>query len=147
MKILFVLLAILAGSLIGMQGPINSSLGSKIGLIEAALFNFLVGGLVLAINVAVWGKGSIFLAKEAAWWQLTGGLLGATFVFSSIFIIPKLGAAVTMLSVIAGQMTISLIADHFGLFGLRQMPINYYRLSGVVLLFCSLYFIFKGTAR
>ncbi|MDQ0285383.1 transporter family-2 protein [Desulfofundulus luciae] len=143
----FLMLALLAGIFSGMQGPINGGLGSKIGALEAALFNFLTGTFLLAVIVISGGKGNLLLVREAPWWQLTGGLLGAGYVFLMLFTIPRLGAAMALLALITGQMAMGMIADSLGLFGLEQIPVNFYRLAGLILLICSLLLIYKGTGK
>jgi transporter family-2 protein len=80
------------------------------------------------------GKGSLRAAASASWWELTGGLLGAFFVTLTIVMVPRLGTAAVMAAVIAGQLTSGAILDHFGAFGLRQIPLTPVRALGVLLL-------------
>ena len=47
---------------------------------------------------------------------------------------PRLGVALTFVLVVAGQMMVSLIVDHYGLLGLPVKHINWQRLVGVALL-------------
>jgi len=63
----------------------------------------------------------------------TGGLLGATFVFTSLFIAPKLGAAVYVSTGVAGTMISSLILDHYGLIGFKPVAVTPVRALGAVL--------------
>lgn len=68
-----------------------------------------------------------------------GGLLGAASVFVIVWVVPKIGVTSVLISVIAGQILIGLIIDHFGLFGSRSIPIDYKKSVAILLLFTSLY--------
>ena len=72
-------------------------------------------------------------------WQLFGGLLGAFYVIVTILIVPKLGVAPTLIAVIAGQILLGAIIDHFGLFGGEVKPIDFKKSAAIILLFFSLY--------
>nr|WP_245449186.1 DMT family transporter [Ensifer sp. NM-2] len=47
---------------------------------------------------------------------------------------PKLGAASFIVAVIAGQMAVSVVIDHFGLMGFPEKPVSLARLVGVALI-------------
>jgi transporter family-2 protein len=49
-------------------------------------------------------------------------------------VVPKIGAAVMIASVITGQMTAALIIDHIGLLGIPKNPVDLYRIGGLVCL-------------
>ena len=61
-------------------------------------------------------------------------LLGATFVTSSIVLAPRLGAAVLIATVVAGQMVGSLFVDHYGAVGYPQHAVSVSRVVGVALI-------------
>ena len=72
--------------------------------------------------------------KGAPWWQLTGGLIGATFVYLTVVVVPELGAGGLLAALVAGQLAGGLAIDHFGLFGLQAVSISAPRVIGLVLL-------------
>lgn len=72
-----------------------------------------------------------------------GGLLGAVFVGSSIYFIPRLGATTMIAAFITGQLVMSVVIDHFGLFSLSSYPVTFTRLLGVFLLFAGLFLVIK----
>jgi transporter family-2 protein len=75
-----------------------------------------------------------------------GGVLGALFVGSSVFFIPKMGATSMIAAYITGQLIGSVLMDHFGLFGLSVFPITLTRLAGLFLLFVGLFLVIKKSA-
>jgi bacterial/archaeal transporter family-2 protein len=131
-----VLLGVAAGCLVGMQAPVNSRLGKSIGSIQAASFSFLVGTVVLlAIAAFVHGGwGNIAHVGRAPGWALIGGLLGAVYVSVALVAVRTLGAGGLTAVVIAGQLTISVVIDRFGLLGISKTPIGAQRIVGLGLL-------------
>lgn len=139
MKLLLPLLAVLSGAAIAIQGQINGGLGKKIGVFEASFVSFGIGTLALFFMVMFFGSGDVLAVLKVPKWQLIGGLLGVFFVVVSVFVVPKIGVATTVMAVIAGQVIIGAIIDHFGLFGGQRIPIDAKKTTAIVLLFISLY--------
>ncbi|MCM3616601.1 DMT family transporter [Sutcliffiella horikoshii] len=144
-KIWFVVLALFGGILGGIQAPINSQLGRKIGSIEASFISFFIGTVFLLLLTTFFGKGNLLQVTSVPKWQLVGGFLGACFVTFVIIAVPKVGVALTIISVIVGQMIISLVIDHFGLFGTGKIAMNSQRIIGIILMLVALIFIYRGT--
>ncbi|MBD5654315.1 MAG: DMT family transporter, partial [Candidatus Eremiobacteraeota bacterium] len=80
---------------------------------------------------------------RAPWWAWTGGLLGAYFIFSTIVVVPRLGAAFAFALIVAGQMAASIAIDQFGLFGLPQTTASPARLAGAALLVAGVLLVRK----
>ena len=62
---------------------------------------------------------------------------------ATVILVPKLGAALTFALIIAGQMVISVILDHFGLIGLPVKVLSAGRVIGIVLLVVGVVLIRK----
>ncbi|KXG10782.1 hypothetical protein AT864_01373 [Anoxybacillus sp. P3H1B] len=146
MKWLYILLSLVGGMLAGLQAPINGSLGKKIGSLEGAFTSFFVGTLFLTFVALFFGKGQLVQLLQVPKWNLLGGLLGAVFVTITIISVPKVGAAAAILAAIVGQLVISMVIDHFGLFGVPKIPMNMNRLFGLLFMLAALFFIYRGNA-
>lgn len=135
-RFLAVLLAAVAGGLVGMQAPVNSRLGKSVGSFEAATFSFLVGtaALVLILLIARGGIGGFGQIGRVPWWGLVGGLLGAVYVSVALVAVRTLGASGLTAVVIGGQLAISVAIDRFGLLGVAKQSIGAERILGLVLL-------------
>src|ERR1041385_6283473 len=96
-KEFYYLLAITSGILIAVQAGVNSQLRIITqNPILAALISFLVGTVLLAGIYFFSAKSATnisSLAHPISWWKLTGGILGAIYIFSMIIMAPKIGAA------------------------------------------------------
>jgi transporter family-2 protein len=133
-KLGLIVLAIFAGMCNGFQAPVNAALGKFVGVVESSCISFTVGALSLLVVALVAGQGSLLRVGDAPPNLWIGGLLGAFFVTTALFVVPKIGAAVMIASVITGQMTAALIIDHIGLLGIPKNPIDLYRIGGLACL-------------
>lgn len=138
-----VLVAVAVGGLTSIQSAINTRLGSYIGSVEAALTSFLVGTLALAVMIIPYGSGKINQVWHTQWYLFIGGLLGASFVFSMIKIVPILGTGTAIAGVIAGQLILAVVIDHFGWLGLNTIKIDIYRVMGILFLMLGVKLISK----
>ena len=133
---ILIALALLVGAVLPLQVGVNSKLADSVGSpLLSALLSFTVGTFALLTYVLITGVpiASAANARGASPIAWTGGLLGAFFVAMSIILLPKLGVATTVTLIIAGQMLMSLIMDHFGLLGVPVREINIARVVGIIL--------------
>ena len=143
LKWLMSLLPLAGGLAVSLQAVINGRLGRRVGTIEASFISFSIGTLALLFLVIFLGKGNFLAAMVVPKWQLIGGLLGAVYVLIMVLVVPKLGVASTMMAVIAGQIIMGAIIDHFGLFGGKQIPLDLKRIIAIVLFFGAIYLFNK----
>ncbi len=144
MKIFFTTIVLLIGCLVAVQGSINTQLTTYLKHpIQGALVSFVVGSFsLLALNfifrtqIPDWEH-----VKTAPWYLFAGGLLGAIFVSSVIFFIPKIGVTTVLAASIAGQLIAASVIDHFGFFGLTVHPISAGRIAGILLLTGGIFLI------
>ncbi|WP_372791651.1 DMT family transporter [Paraconexibacter sp.] len=141
-----VLLTVVAGALIALQAPINSTLGRNVGTFQAALTSFALGTVVLALVVAFarGGFADIGEARGLSWYYLTGGVLGAIYVATVLVTVRELGAGGVTAATIASQLTASVLIDRFGWLGVQQQPITAARIAGVLLLCAGVALIVRG---
>lgn len=132
-----IILALLAGVAAPLQTSANNRLTDLAGSpVLASLVSFGVGTLSLFIYALLAGVplASVTNLREAPAFAWTGGILGAFFVVSTVILLPRLGVAMTFALVVAGQMAVSLLIDHFGLFGTPVKEVSLARFAGIVLI-------------
>ena len=139
MRFLPVLVMVIAGFFISIQGPINARLRVAVDSpVLSAAISFLSGGLILLCVMATGAFGGTGLGlrglQSAPLWAYLGGALGVLFVLGAIVAIPEVGVVVVICAAILGQMAGSYLADTFGWFGVDRVPFNPVRLVGIVLL-------------
>ncbi|BCS52248.1 DMT family transporter [Geobacter sp. SVR] len=142
-NLVMMMLMVCGGMAVAIQPSINARLAQKTGAYESSLISFAVGTLAMLAVVLLMGKGSLRGVASASWWELTGGLFGAFFVTLTIMTVPRLGTAAVMAAIIAGQLLSGSVMDHFGAFGLRQIPFTMTRALGILLLAAGAALIIK----
>lgn len=140
---LMLLLSLIAGFGVAVQAGINGALGKKVGAIEASFISFSIGTLCLLLLVIFFGKGQLGAGLSQPKWMLLGGFLGAYYVLAMVLAVPQIGVASVVVAVIAGQIAASTVIDHFGLFGSRQIPIDWQRMLGIVFLAAALLLFYR----
>ena len=120
-----VALALLVGVLVVVQSRINGELGHVVGNgLLAAVISFGSGLAILVVIVALrrstrtrllQGLPAELRAGRLHWWQLIGGLGGATLVASQGLTVPALGVALFTVLTVAGTTGSSLVVDRMGL--------------------------------
>jgi len=114
-----VILACLAGVLIGVSRQVNGRLSLKEGALGASLWNHGVGfaalTLLAALDVGIAGLDtvkSIFAgAAEAPWQVYLAGPLGVAFVAGGSIAVRRIGAVRAAALIIAGQMAAGVALD------------------------------------
>jgi len=120
------------------QTAINSQLREYLySPLQAALFSFLIGTIVLALLVFFQPENKPELAVffQIPWYLWLGGCLGVYAISISIYAAPKLSFLTLSGLIIFGQIIMSMIVDQFGLLGTEKTPINWQRLLGGVVIF------------
>lgn len=106
--------------------------------------SFAIGTLVLAAIVALAGQaGGLGGALDVPWYYLTGGILGAAYVFTALVTVGSIGAGGVAAATITGQLTASIVLDRLGVLGLEESPITIERVVGVGLLLAGTYLIVR----
>ena len=139
-------LTAIVGSLIALQAPINSHLGRSVGSFQAAFLSFLIGTLALALIAALarGGLGTVGEAKSVTWYYLLGGVLGAAYVTTVLVTVRELGAGGVTAATIAGQLTMSVVVDHYGWLGVVRDPVDLGKVAGILLLAAGTFLIVRG---
>jgi bacterial/archaeal transporter family-2 protein len=133
------------GGLIALQAPINSTLGKTVGTFQAAFVSFAIGTIVLAViaGLARGGFSEIPEARHLSWYYLSGGVLGAIYVTTVLVTVRELGAGPVVAATIAGQLSLGVVIDQFGLLGVEKDPVNVGKVVGILLLAAGVFLIVR----
>jgi bacterial/archaeal transporter family-2 protein len=135
-KLFWIILVIVSGAVLPLQAGLNTKMGKAIDSpVWASLISFFVGVLAL-FAYALISKNSFQLSgiKSVSLTTWLAGVFGAFYVVSVVTAFPKLGPALTFSLVVAGQLIISLLLDHFNILVAQQHSINIYRVLGMLLI-------------
>lgn len=141
-----VVLALGAGGVMALQPAVNGRLSSQCAHpLQASIISFGTGFialLLLGCSLRI-GLPSLNKLQLLPAWAWTGGLLGTYMVTVSLLVAPRLGATRWLALVLAGQITLSLLLDHFGLIGYDKQSLSSARLAGVLCLVAGVWLIMK----
>ena len=144
-KTIWILLVFIAGCLLPIQAGLNTRIGKEIqSPVWASLISFGVGLIAMITYVLITREKMTvtgFSNVPASYW--VAGALGAFYVTVIALAFPKIGAALTFGLIIAGQLTISLLLDHFKILVQQQHSINIYRIIGLLLIVSGVLIIRK----
>ncbi|HEV7327296.1 MAG TPA: DMT family transporter [Bosea sp. (in: a-proteobacteria)] len=139
-KLGWMLLALIAGAVLPIQGAINGLLRQDLGApFVVGTISFAVATLsmiaVLLLTLLTGGaKPQLGGLLTMPWWGWIGAVCGATYVTTVFVAIPAIGTAATVGLTVAGQQIVSLFVDRHGWFRLPQREISALRFAGVVVL-------------
>lgn len=130
------LLAILCGAFIPVHAGMNAGLGRAVGHpIWATILSLGVSFTCLAVLVVLLRPDTPSWSAISATpiWASLGGLIGVIYVIAGMTLAPRLGAATFIATVVAGQMAMALVLDHYGLLGFPRRPVEMSRVFGAAI--------------
>lgn len=136
-------LGILAGALITVQSVLNSSLGAHAGVFGSILVLTIISFMFLIVLIVIFPNTAHLreLPGLSKWYLYLGGVLGVIIVALPIFLIPKIGAAVTLTAIVVGQLSLAVVVDHYGLLSVPKISISFLRIVGIALVALGAYLV------
>lgn len=132
-----ILVPVVAGVGIGLQDAINSQVGRESGSASVAtFFNFLAGTLflLLVFLLSPVQPGAVDLASISPVLFL-GGLVGVGFILIRVVVLPAIGSLATGLSLLAGQLLVSVVLDFLAPVATRDITV--WTFAGLLLVFAG----------
>ncbi|MEU7879949.1 DMT family transporter [Microbispora bryophytorum] len=137
----WILLGIVAGAVLPVQGAVNAELRKDIHEpVTTAMISFIVATITIAVVLLVLlatrrtPRPQLGGLRTMPWWGWLGGACAAAYVTATFTLIPTIGAATTVALTVTGQQVASAVIDNYGFLRLPRRPLNAPRLSGLALL-------------
>lgn len=131
-----ILIAILSGALMSLQGVFNTGVTKQSGIWVTASF---VQFTALIVCLGAWfftGREGSFsaLLKVDHKYMLLGGVLGAFITFTVIKSVANLGPAMANIFIISAQLLVAYLIEVFGICGCERVPFEWKKLFAVCLI-------------
>jgi transporter family-2 protein len=133
---LTILLAVIAGVAGSLQVAVMAKLGDRVGVFGAVAWAATLTAL-LAVAVLLVAKQSLSPFIEAARqpvWLWSGAAMSVIIVLGITLAGSRIGVIATISVLLAGQFAMGAAIDHYGLFGVERVPVNWVRIIGIALL-------------
>ncbi len=122
--VVVLLIGLGAGALIGLQNPLASLLGSRLGLLEASFLTHLGGTLFAGLLLLLLGGGSFSGWREVPWYGFLAGVVGVGIIAAVAYTVPRIGVTSAVTLMVTGQLLVGAIIDHFGWLGVTGNPLT-----------------------
>jgi transporter family-2 protein len=144
MQFILILFIVLGGMGLSVEAGLLGPLGEGVGKLWATFSIFGVGAaltFILMLFFSPRNSPSFFTQPS---WTLLGGVLGPIYVVILTIATPTIGIAMTMIGILAGQVSKSLIIDHYGLFGANYRRIDSKRIIALLFIVAALVLMARG---
>lgn len=127
------LIAAISGVAMAIQGTLNSSLSQKTSLLSATFIVHIIGTIISLGAVLAWRVPILrHNWSSVPWYLYLGGVLSVVIVGLVAVSIPKVGVCNATTAIIIGQVSMAVLIDHFGLFGVSRLHWNPWQLLGII---------------
>ncbi|NLC18308.1 MAG: DMT family transporter [Clostridiales bacterium] len=135
-----ILIAIISGGLMSIQGVLNTGLTKQTSIWVSASF---VQFSALLVCLAAWlftGRDGSFgaLLKIEQKYLLLGGIIGAFITYTVIKSVDILGPAAANMFIITSQLIVAYLIELFGLCGSEKVPFEWKKLMGLILIIAGI---------
>jgi bacterial/archaeal transporter family-2 protein len=137
LTLVYLFCAGLTGCCIALQATVNGRFRQNLDNPTYAVFFSICGTILCAVIAVLVIRPPVPTMEQirtTSWWNWIGGPLGALIVLSGAMLTPKIGAAAFICAVVAGQLILSMLIDHFGWLGIEVRPISPGKVVGVLMI-------------
>jgi bacterial/archaeal transporter family-2 protein len=141
--LLIILIGLAGGVAVGLQSPMASMISQRLGIFES-VFIIHIGGAILALLPLLFGGGGKLAQwRSVPWYALCAGIFGLVVIGAISYMIPRIGVAGAITSIVAGQLLVSTVLDHFGLLGALSRPLDPTRVIGLAVVLAGVWLTVK----
>ena len=141
--LLIILIGLAGGIAVGLQSPLASMMSQRLGMLESVFIVHAGGALIALIPLLVYGGGKLGQWRSVPWYALMAGVFGLVVIGAISYMIPRIGVAGSIITVVAGQLLVGTILDQFGWLGAMQRPLDATRLLGLAVVLIGVWLTVK----
>ena len=141
--LLIIIIGLLGGVAVGLQSPLASMMSQQLGVLESIFIVHLGGAIAALIPLLFLGGGKLANWRTVPWYALVAGIFGLIVIGAISYMIPRIGVAGSIITVVAGQLLVGTLLDRFGLLGAAQRSLDPTRIIGLVVVFVGVWLTVK----
>lgn len=141
--LLIIFIGLIGGIAVGLQSPLASMITQRLGLFESVFIVHMGGAIIALIPLLIYGGGKLTEWRNVPWYALGAGIFGLVVIGSISYMIPRIGIAAAITTIVAGQLLVATILDHYGLLGAAGRSMDLTRGFGLVVVLVGVWLTLK----
>jgi transporter family-2 protein len=141
--ILIILVGLAGGVAVGLQSPLASMITQRLGMFESVFIVHLGGAILALLPLLFQGGGKLSQWRSLPWYALAAGVFGLVVIGAISYMIPRVGVAAAITAIVAGQLLVSTVLDHFGLLGASVRSLDLTRIVGLAVVLFGVWLTVK----
>lgn len=137
-----ILIGMVGGMAIGVQSPMASMISQRMGMMESIFIVHAGGAMAVLIPLIVFGS-RLGQWRSVPWYTLGAGAFGLIVISSMSYMIPRIGIAGALITLLAGQLLVGSLVDHFGWLGVTQRAVDLPRMIGLAVVMLGVWLTVK----
>ena len=141
--LLIILIGLAGGIAVGLQSPMASMLTQRLGMFESVFIVHVGGALFALLPLLFYSGGKLGQWRSVPWYALGAGIFGLIVIGAISYMIPRIGVAGAITTIVAGQLLVSTILDQFGWPGAEARPMDPARAVGLAVVLVGVWLTVK----
>ena len=141
--VLTILIGLLGGVAVGIQGPVAGAVSQRVGGSASSFIVHMSGALLSGLLLVARGGEAIQNWRALPWYMLGSGTFGLVLYLTLSHTLPRLGATAAVTLIIIGQLSMGMLIDQFGWFGVSVRPVEGWHGVAAVLLLAGGYLMVR----
>lgn len=141
--ILMILIGLAGGVAVGLQSPLASLMSQRLGVFESIFIVHIGGALAALIPLLFYNGGKLNQWRSVPWYVLAAGVFGLVVIGAISYLIPRIGVAASIITVVAGQLLVGTTLDSFGWLGAAERPLDPTRIIGLAVVMLGVWLTVK----
>ena len=141
--LVIILIGLIGGIAVGLQSPLASMISQRLGIFESVFIVHIGGALIALIPLLFLGGGKLSQWRSVPWYALGAGVFGLVVIGAVSYMIPRVGIAASITTIVAGQLLVGTLLDHFGLLGAAGRSMDLTRAFGLAVVLVGVWLTVK----
>ena len=141
--ILIILIGLAGGAAVGVQSPLASMISQRLGTFESVFIVHIGGAIIALLPLLFVGGGKLSQWRSVPWYALVAGVFGLIVISAISYMIPRVGVAASITTIVAGQLLVGVLLDHFGLLGASIRALDVTRVAGLIVVLLGVWLTVK----
>lgn len=141
--IIIIFIGLIGGAAVGLQSPLASMVSGRLGIFESVFIVHIGGALIALIPLLIHGGGKLAQWRSVPWYALGAGVFGLIVIGAVSIMIPRVGVAASVVTIVAGQLLVGTMLDHYGLLGAVEKTLDPTRIAGLIVVMLGVWLTVK----